>query len=116
MLEGHTLQGLLTTEYRATALVLTKQGRPNLTWQLDRLDERNLGALYFAFSVLTAFTGSLWGVNPFDQPGVEEGKVYTREALSRGGQTGGAFDDLRGGGREDDDENSPVNRLRRNQD
>lgn len=119
LLEGHTLKGLLTTEYRATALVLTKQGRPNVTWQLDRLDERSLGALYFAFSVLTAFTGSLWGVNPFDQPGVEEGKVYTREALSRGGQPGAAghgsgfgsgnFDDRA----EEEDENSPVNRLRR---
>jgi glucose-6-phosphate isomerase len=120
LLEGHTLQDLLMTEYRATALVLTKQGRPNVTWQLDRLDERGLGALYFAFSVLTAFTGTLWGINPFDQPGVEEGKVYTREALSRGGQPGssgmgsGNFDDTRN--RDEDDENSPVNRLRRDRD
>jgi glucose-6-phosphate isomerase len=124
LLEGHTLQGLLTTEYRATALVLTKQGRPNVTWQLDRLDERGLGALYFAFSVLTAFTGTLWGVNPFDQPGVEEGKIYTREALSRGGISGapgsgygsGNFDDTRTSDGRDEDENSPVNRLRRDRD
>lgn len=121
LLEGHTLQGLLTTEYRATALVLTKQGRPNVTWQLDRLDERSLGALYFAFSVLTAFTGTLWGVNPFDQPGVEEGKIYTREALSRGGLSGGNigggnFDDTRTSDGRGEDENSPVNRLRRDRD
>jgi glucose-6-phosphate isomerase len=105
LLEGHTLHGLLQTEYRATALVLTKQGRPNVTWQVDRLDERSLGAVYFAFSVLTAFTGSLWGINPFDQPGVEEGKIYTREALSKGaGPSPGS---------EDFDDNSPVGRLRR---
>lgn len=82
LLEGHTLQELLLTEYRATALVLTKQNRPNFTLTIDRLDERSLGALYFTYCVLTAFTGTLMGVNPFDQPGVEEGKIYTREALS----------------------------------
>lgn len=83
ILEGHSLQELLMIELRATSLVLTKNSRPNLTCILDRLDERSMGALYYAFSVLTAFTGTLWGVNPFDQPGVEEGKVYIREALSQ---------------------------------
>jgi glucose-6-phosphate isomerase len=82
ILEGHTLQELLNIEYRATSLVLTKQARPHITLGLDRLDERSLGALYFAFSTLTAFTGTLWGINPFDQPGVEEGKVYIRHALN----------------------------------
>ena len=81
LLEGHTLQELLLTEYRATSLVLTKGGRPNLTLRVDKLDERSLGALFFTFSFLTAMTGTLMNVNPFDQPGVEEGKIYTREAL-----------------------------------
>ncbi len=82
ILEGHTLHGLLATEYQATSLVLTKQGRPHLSFKLDRLDERGLGALYYTFCVLTAVTGSLWEVNPFDQPGVEEGKVYIKKSLS----------------------------------
>jgi glucose-6-phosphate isomerase len=100
LLEGHTLHELLNVEYRATSLVLTKQNRPNATLALDRLDERSMGALYFAFSTLTAVVGTLWEINPFDQPGVEEGKVYTRESLSQPRPFG-------------DDENSPVNRLRR---
>ncbi len=86
LLENHSLHELLRVEYQATSRVLMNQGRPNLTLQLDRLDERNLGALYFFFSAITAFTGTLWELNPFDQPGVEEGKVYIREALSRGAQ------------------------------
>ncbi|MCM2278215.1 MAG: glucose-6-phosphate isomerase [Oligoflexia bacterium] len=102
LLEGHSLQELLRVENRATSLVLTRQGRPNTTIQLDRLDERTLGALYFAFSVLTAITGTLWGINPFDQPGVEEGKVYIREALSSDGRRP-----------PENDGNSPVDRLRR---
>lgn len=106
LLEGHTLHELLRIEQRATSLVLTRQKKPNLSLQLDRLDERSMGALYFAFSVLTSFTGTLWGVNPFDQPGVEEGKVYIREALSQAE----AHPSHSSGS---DDDNSPVGRLRR---
>ena len=81
ILEGSSLHDLLQIEYRATSLVMTRAGRPHWTWRLDRLDERSLGALLFAYCTLTAFTGTLWGINPFDQPGVEEGKVYIQEAL-----------------------------------
>lgn len=104
ILENHTLHDLLQIEARATTLVLTKQARPNITIQLDRLDERGLGAIYFAFCVLTAFTGTLWGVNPFDQPGVEEGKVYIKDSLNRLASSAS---------RTEDDDNSPVARLRR---
>ena len=81
ILSGTTLHNLLRIEKEAISKVLTTQGRPHLTIQIDRLDEENLGALYFSLCVLTAFTGTFWGVDPFDQPGVEEGKVYIRESL-----------------------------------
>ena len=82
ILESHTLHELLQIEYQSVSRVLTKQSRPHLTFSLDQLDERCMGALYFAFAVLTAFTGTLWSINPFDQPGVEEAKGYIRKALS----------------------------------
>jgi glucose-6-phosphate isomerase len=106
MLQGHSLHELLNIEYRAISLVLAKANRPQLTLQLDRIDERGLGALLFFFCTLTAFTGTLWGVNPFDQPGVEEGKIYIRDSL-------GASHQARLERLAEDDENSPVNRLRR---
>lgn len=102
ILEGTSLHHLLRYEYQATSLVLTRQNRPNFSIQLDRLDERVMGSLYFAFCVLTAVTGTLWQVNPFDQPGVEEGKIYIKKSLS---QTDSQV--------EEEDINSPVNRLRR---
>lgn len=102
ILEGTSLHNLLRYEYQATSLVLTRQNRPNFSIQLDRLDERAMGSLYFAFCVLTAVTGTLWNVNPFDQPGVEEGKVYIKKSLSQPEPAS-----------EEEDENSPVNRLRR---
>ena len=82
LLEGHTLQELLLTEYQAIARVLSNQGRPHFTWRLDDLSERSVGAQYFALAYLTAHIGMLMKVDPFDQPGVEEGKVYIRESLS----------------------------------
>jgi len=99
ILEGHTLHELLEIEHRAISLVLTKQSRPHITFRIDRMDERTLGALYFTFEVLTAYTGALWGVNPFDQPGVEEAKVYIRQALNQ---------EVRA-----PEENTAVERLRR---
>ncbi|NDD92941.1 hypothetical protein EBZ37_12760, partial [bacterium] len=111
LLQGHTLQELLMTEYRATSLVLTKARRPQATFQIDVLDERSLGALFFAWSTLTAMTGALWGVNAFDQPGVEEGKIYTREALLQ--QQKEAIEARNAA---QDDGNSPVRRLRRQED
>ncbi len=103
ILEGHTLHSLLKVEYQAIALTLAKRGRPNFTTHLEALDERNMGALYFAGCCMTAFTGTLWGVNPFDQPGVEEGKVYIRESLTRLASERLSVDDS---------DNSPVARLR----
>ncbi len=81
LLEGQELGDLLTTEFRAIQRVMGNQKRPHLQLQLDTLNEESLGAVFFAFSVLTAYMGSVLGVNPFDQPGVEEGKVYIRERL-----------------------------------
>ena len=102
ILEGHSLQGLLQVEYQAIAKVLSNQGRPHVTLQIEQLDERNMGALFFAFCVLTAVTGTLWNVNPFDQPGVEEGKVYIRESLQKGTSQMSP----------EEDSNSAANRLR----
>ncbi|MBI2711369.1 MAG: glucose-6-phosphate isomerase [Bdellovibrio sp.] len=86
LLEGHTLHELLRVEYQAISLVLTKQNRPHISIGIDQLDERSFGALYFMFCTLTAITGVMWEVDPFDQPGVEEGKVYIHQALSQGGE------------------------------
>lgn len=105
ILEGHGLHELLNIEYRATSLVLTKQNRPHLSFRLDELNERSLGALLMFFATLTGFTGTLWNVDPFNQPGVEEAKLYIRESLSQPKEYSA-----------EEDENSPVNRLRRNRD
>ncbi len=81
LLEGQELSSLLDTEFRAIQKVMTNQKRPNLQIQLDSITEESIGAVFFVFSMLTSYMGDVMGVNPFDQPGVEEGKVYIRESL-----------------------------------
>ena len=81
LLEGQELGSLLNTEFRAVQKVMANQHRPHFQIQLDSLSEEAMGSLFFIFSMLTAFMGELTGVNPFDQPGVEEAKIYIRESL-----------------------------------
>ena len=81
LLEGQELGSILDTEFRAVQKVMTNQKRPHLQLQIDFLSEESMGAMFFILSVLTAYMGELLQVNPFDQPGVEEGKIYIRETL-----------------------------------
>ena len=84
-LAGHDLTELLNAEQRATAVALTQSGRPNLTLGLEKLDASALGELLQILMVATAFAGGLYGINPFDQPGVELGKRYTYALMGRPG-------------------------------
>ena len=84
-LTGHTLAQLLDAEQRATALVLTQNQRPNCTFHLPRLDPHSLGQLILLFELATAFSGKLYHVDPFDQPGVEDSKKATYALLGRKG-------------------------------
>src|SRR5215207_3799218 len=84
-LGGHTLAELLNVECDATRKALTEAGRPNSTIRLGTLSEENLGYLFQALEVQTAVAGSLYGVNAFDQPGVEAGKQITYSRMGRPG-------------------------------
>jgi glucose-6-phosphate isomerase len=49
--------------------------RPSVTIVLPRLDPASLGALIALYEHKVFVLGALWGINPFDQWGVELGKV-----------------------------------------
>lgn len=84
-LGGHTLGGLLRAELEATAAALASQGRMNATLRLPDLSPATVGELLMFFQVATGFAGAWYGVDPFDQPGVELGKVLTYGAMGRPG-------------------------------
>ena len=50
---------------------------------LPKVDEFHVGALMMHFMLETIIMGRLMAVDPFDQPGVEEGKILAREYLAK---------------------------------
>jgi len=84
-LQGKTLGQLLNAEKMATELALSNNERPNLTIKFDEVSEENIGAYFFLLEAATAFAGGLLEIDPFNQPGVEEGKVATYALMDRKG-------------------------------
>ncbi len=84
-LAGHTLGELIDIEQRATAGALAARGRFNATLAIDTVDAWHLGSLMQTFALATAYAGELYGVNAFNQPGVELGKNFAYAMLGRAG-------------------------------
>ena len=84
-LAGHSLAELIDIEQRATAGALAKRGRPNMTIQLDRVDAGHVGQLMMLLEIATAYAGQLYGIDAFNQPGVELGKQFAYALLGRPG-------------------------------
>jgi len=84
-LGGHSLEELLRVEQQATAFNLMKAGRPNLTLHLPEINPFTIGQLIYLLEVTTVAAASLFGVNAFDQPGVEGGKQTTYGLMGRTG-------------------------------
>ncbi len=84
-LGGQTMADLLGYEQAATEMVLTDLQRPSMRIDLPRLNPFVLGQLFYFYEVATAFAGGLYDIDPFDQPGVELGKVLTYGAMGREG-------------------------------
>ncbi len=77
---------LLAAEQRATEMTLAKRGCPVRVFRLAKLDERALGALMMHFMLETILAGHMLGIDPFDQPAVEDGKRLARHYLSKMGR------------------------------
>jgi glucose-6-phosphate isomerase len=78
---GRTIGDMVTCQSKATQDTLRARGRTVREITIDRLSEENLGALFVSFMLETVFTAHLMGVDAFDQPAVEEGKILTRQYL-----------------------------------
>ena len=57
--------------------------RPSTTLMLDQLTPRSLGALIALYEHRVFTSGALWGINSFDQWGVELGKALCSDLLPR---------------------------------
>ncbi len=84
-LGGTGLGQLLNLEQRATELALRKRQRPLITLSVPQINAFTLGQLFYLFEVAVVFAASLYRINPFDQPGVEEAKRLTYGQAGRKG-------------------------------
>ena len=81
-LKNTTFNKLFQVEKIATEQVLTANNRPNITIQIDQVNEESLGELFMLFEGSIAFLGEFFNINAYDQPGVELSKVLTKKMLS----------------------------------
>jgi glucose-6-phosphate isomerase len=81
---GRRIGDLVAAQGRATAETLAKNGRPTRTIHVERLEERALGELLMHFMLETILAGYALGIDPFDQPAVEEGKILAKKYLAEG--------------------------------
>lgn len=81
-LHGKTLNQLMEAEFQGTLKALTEANKDHIHIQIDQVDEKDLGSLILFFESLTALMGIYLEVDPFDQPGVEKGKIYAYEYLN----------------------------------
>src|SRR5512134_4067005 len=84
-LPGHTLGELLGAEYEATSAALAQMGRMSCTLRFPDLSPESLGEAIMFFQLATGYAGVWYGIDPFDQPGVELGKRLTYAAMGRPG-------------------------------
>ena len=69
--------------YGALKAELESSGHPTMGF-----DTRDLGAEFFRWEFATAMAGAVLGVNPFDEPNVQEAKDQTRRLLGEFERTG----------------------------
>lgn len=98
-LGGASLAELINAEQTATETALIKAKRPCARITLPEINAFTVGQLLYMLEVMTAFSGGLYGINPFDQPGVEEGKRLTYAIMGRKGyeQKKGELEGMRKG-------------------
>ena len=84
-LGGKSVNRLLNAEADSTRVALTDNKRPSVTITLDKINGYNLAQLLYMLEVQTAITGELYGIDAFNQPGVEQAKNYTYALMGRAG-------------------------------
>lgn len=80
-LAGHSMGNLVDAEARGTMDVLVDAGRPVRHINVDDITDESLGALLMHFQLETIYTADGLGIDAFDQPAVEAGKIRAMQYL-----------------------------------
>ena len=80
-LAGIDLGELVNIQHHSTSVALANSGRASYTIVLPKLDARVMGQLLQYFMFQTAYAGEMFGVNTYDQPGIQSYKALTMQKL-----------------------------------
>ena len=84
-LKGKTVDYVNKIATQATVEAHVTGQVPNIVLHLEKIDEYNLGKLIYFFEYAIGVSGYVLGVNPFNQPGVEEYKKNMFKMLEKPG-------------------------------
>ena len=82
-LDGKTFADLNKAAFEGTLKAHKEAGVPIAVVSIDEINEYNFGYLVYFFELACGMSGYLLGVNPFNQPGVEQYKTYMKELLKK---------------------------------
>lgn len=81
-LDGKSFSSLNQAAYNGTLKAHNDADLPIISIAVDNSDEYTFGYLVYFFELVCATSGYLLGINPFNQPGVEQYKTYMKEELN----------------------------------
>ena len=84
-LEGKTLDYVNKKAMEGTIAAHVEGDVPNIVINIEKLDANNIGQLIYFFELACAMSGSILGINPFNQPGVEKYKTNMFKLLGKPG-------------------------------
>ena len=82
---GKTVDYVCKKAMEGTVEAHVNGGVPNIIIDMEKLDVATIGHLIYFFELACAMSGNILGVNPFDQPGVEEYKKNMFRLLGKPG-------------------------------
>jgi glucose-6-phosphate isomerase len=87
-LGGRSLNELFQAEREGTRIALTEARRPNVSVTFPAVTPHALGQYLYLMELAVAVMGEHYGVDAFDQPGVEAGKIAAYALMGRAGYEG----------------------------
>ena len=80
-LSNNKLGDVIYANQEATIKTIKNKNHPIRRFNFDNLNEAGFGEIMMHFMLETIFYAKILKINPFDQPAVEEGKIFAKEIL-----------------------------------
>jgi glucose-6-phosphate isomerase len=84
-LGGRTMSDLFVAEREGTRIALTEAQRPNVSIHFPSVTPHTVGQYLYLMELAVAVMGEHYGIDAFDQPGVEAGKIAAYALMGRKG-------------------------------